>query len=494
MISRRKFLGAGMAALAGSASWANAPTVSLRPVARKKVLAGAAAADLEAILAGSGLQGKVACAVADVKTGARLESQAGAAGLPPASVAKTLTALYSLDVLGAEHRFTTHILAAGQIRSGVLHGDLILAGGGDPMLNTDHLAQLARSMKAAGLREVRGDFKVWDGALPQVQSIDPEQPDHVGYSPAVSGIALNFNRVHFEWKRGAKGWSVSMDARTETYRPEVAMARMAVKNRALPVYTYADRGGADTWTVASQALGNGGSRWLPVRRPAEYAGDVFRTLARSHGIALRKAKVTQSLPQTQVLAQHQSPPLSVMLKAMLKYSNNLMAEMIGMSATAAAGKRPGSLRQSAAQMSDWAARKYGMKDSRLVDHSGLGDASRMTPDDLVTVLIAAHGAGQLKPLLKPFPMRDRKGRVLKSHPIKVLAKTGTLNFVSGLGGFMTAADGTELAFAIFAANTTARSRIKRADRERPPGARGWNRKAKALQQMLIERWGSVYGS
>ena len=145
-------------------------------------------------------------------------------------------------------------------------------------------------------------------------------------------------------------------------------------------------------------------------------------------------------------------------------------------------------------MSDWAARKYGMKDSRLVDHSGLGDASRMTPDDLVTVLIAAHGAGQLKPLLKPFPMRDRKGRVLKSHPIKVLAKTGTLNFVSGLGGFMTAADGTELAFAIFAANTTARSRIKRADRERPPGARGWNRKAKALQQMLIERWGSVYGS
>ena len=59
---------------------------------------------------------------------------------------------------------------------------------------------------------------------------------------------------------------------------------------------------------------------------------------------------------------------------------------------------------------------------------------------------------------------------------------------------MTAADGTELAFAIFAANTTARSRIKRADRERPPGARGWNRKAKALQQMLIERWGSVYGS
>ena len=84
--------------------------------------------------------------------------------------------------------------------------------------------------------------------------------------------------------------------------------------------------------------------------------------------------------------------------------------------------------------------------------------------------------------------------VVKNHPIKVDAKTGTLNFVAGLGGFMTAADGTELAFAIFAADTDIRSRIKRADRERPQGARSWNGRAKALQQALIRRWGALYGS
>ena len=494
MISRRLFLSAGLAALAGSSAWANAPAVSLRPLARKKGLAAAHVSGLDTLLARSGLQGKVACAVADAKTGALLEAEGGAAALPPASVAKTLTALYALDVLGAEHRFTTRLLAAGELRGGVLHGDLILAGGGDPMLNTDHLAELARALKQAGVREVRGAFKVWDGALPRVKTIDPEQPDHVGYSPAVSGIALNFNRVHFQWKRAAKGWSVTMDARTQKYRPEVDMAQMRVKNRALPVYAYTDRNGTDSWSVASQALDQGGSRWLPVRHPGAYAGDVFRTMARSQGIVLGAAKVIQSLPQAQPLAQHQSPPLPVMLKAMLKFSNNLMAEMIGLSATAATGARATSLKQSAAVMTRWAEAKYGMKNSQLVDHSGLGDASRMTPDDLVKVLVAAHQAGQLKPLLKPFPMRDRKGKVLKSHPIKVVAKTGTLNFVSGLGGFMTAADGSELAFAIFAANTTARAQIKRADRERPPGARGWNRKAKILQQMLIERWGQVYGS
>lgn len=453
---------------------------------------------LKRVLQQAGLPGEVACAVADVETGLRLEAENGASGLPPASVAKALTSLYALDVLGAEHRFHTRVMATGDVIGGVVQGDLILVGGGDPTLTTDHLAQLAKALKSVGVREVRGGFKLWDGALPYVRTIDADQPDHVGYSPAISGLALNYNRVHFEWKRAGQGWSVSMDARTEKYRPEVAMARMKVAKRSAPVYSYADSGGADQWTVANAALGKGGSRWLPVRRPAEYAGDVFRTMARAHGIVLAKPKVVKSLPQElgqgQVLAQHSSAALLVMLRRMLKYSNNLMAEMIGMSATAASGRRPGSLRASAQAMNSWAGAKYGMTGTRLVDHSGLGDASRMTPNDLVGALIAARKVGQLKPLLKPFLLRDTNGKVNKTHPIKVTAKTGTLNFVSGLGGFMTAADGTELAFAIFAADQSARSRIKRADRERPKGARSWNRKAKKMQQRLIERWGQVYGS
>lgn len=495
MISRRNFIASALATLAATPGLANAPRVSLRPMGRKGIALSVPSGGLKALLAEAGLRGQVACAVADAASGKLLEAHAGDMELPPASVAKALTALYALDVLGAEHRFATRLLTSGTLIGGVLKGDLILAGGGDPMLTSDHLAQLARALKNAGVREVRGKFLVWDGALAAVHSIDPGQPDHVGYSPAVSGLALNFNRVHFEWKRAGKGWAVSMDARTEKYRPEVSVAHMKVANRALPVYTYADRGGVDRWTVASKALGKGGSRWLPVRRPALYAADVFRTMARANGISLKQAKLVKALPDSKVLAQHHSPPMDVMLKGMLKYSNNLMAEMIGMSATAArTGKRPAGLKASALEMSRWAAAKYQTKDIRMVDHSGLGEASRVTPKALLPVLVRAHRAGALKPLLKSFPLRDAKGRVLKGHPIKVAAKTGTLNFVSGLGGFMTAADGRELAFAIFSADSKARAQISRAERERPKGARGWNRRAKQLQQRLIERWGVVYGS
>ena len=493
----RRFILGGLGAWAAAGpALADAPERSLRPHLRGAGPRARMAGRPEAMLSQAGLSGDVAWAVSDVKTGLRLESVRGTEGLPPASVTKALTALYALETLGGDYRFSTRLLVTGGVQNGIVSGDLILAGGGDPLLDTDALAGLAGRLKAAGIREVRGDFLVYDGFLPYERSIDDEQPDHVGYSPAVSGIALNFNRVHFEWKPVSGGYTVAMDARTERYRPEVQMAEMRVVNRSLPVYTYREVDNRDSWTVASNALGKGGSRWLPVRRPGEYAGDVFRTMARSNGIVLKSARVVRRMPNgAQAIAQHQSARLWVILQMMLKYSNNLTAEMVGMTASSARGnQRPTSMRGSAMQMSRWAARRFDMKNTRLVDHSGLGGELRMAADDLVGALVEVRRRGILRPLLKPIPIRDARGRVVNGHPIKVNAKTGTLNFVSGLGGFMTAADGTELAFAIFAADTKARARLSPEERERPPGARAWNGRAKAFQQKLIEWWGNLYGS
>lgn len=493
-LSRRIFL-SGLAATLPGVALAKAPLASLRPRARGKGLLKTALGGVEDLIARFGLSGRVACAVADVKTGLRLEAANGDAGLPPASVTKALTALYALETLGPEHRFQTQVLVSGGVENGILNGDLILAGGGDPTLDTNGLAALASKLKAGGIREVRGDFLVFEGALPFVKSIDPGQPDEVGYSPAVSGLALNFNRVHFEWKRLGKGYGVTMQARTDRYRPDVSMARMQLVSRQAPVYTYGDKGGRDEWTVARGALGKGGSRWLPVRRPGAYAGDVFRTLARSNGVVLKPARIVDRLPDgRRVVASVASAELVVILRDMMKYSNNLIAEMVGLSATIRRGGTVGSLKQSGRAMSDWAKDRFGMKATRLVDHSGLGPDSRMTAHELVSTLVAARQAGPLRALMKPIAMRDSRGRTVKGHPIKVDAKTGTLNFVSGLGGYMTAADGTELAFAIFAADTKRRAGLTRAQRVRPDGARGWNRQAKKLQQRLIERWGQLYGS
>ena len=492
--SRRIFL-SFLASGVASAALAAPPAVSLRPMARAGGRSKGAAAAAEAIVASAKLGGRVSFAVADAETGAPLEGGNANVGIPPASVAKAVTALYALDVLGPAHRFTTRLVAAGPVSGGILKGDLILLGGGDPTLDTNGLAAMAKALKQKGIREVRGAFKVAEGALPYVKSIDSDQPDHVGYSPAVSGIALNYNRVHFEWKRAGGAYGVTMDARSDWLRPEVYVTKMQIVNRSLPVYTYKDGGRSDNWTVAKGALGNGGARWLPVRKPALYAGDVFQTLARSHGIVLKNPEVVKRAPQGTVLVAYQSDDLRTILRAMLRYSTNITAEMVGLSATATrTGRVPNSLKASASEMNSWAGTALGTKDMRLVDHSGLGGDSNVTANDMVQALVKVHGSAALRPILKPVAMRDEKRRVLKNHPIKVDAKTGTLNFVSGLGGYMTTGDGRVLAFAIFAADEATRSRLSKANRESPQGVRSWNTRAKIMQQRLIDRWGAVYDS
>jgi D-alanyl-D-alanine carboxypeptidase/D-alanyl-D-alanine-endopeptidase (penicillin-binding protein 4) len=493
-LSKRAFLAGSLSVLTSGAVWAKAPAASLRPVPRPANAAKRSVPDPKSLIAQAKLGGRVVYAVADAKTGARLEGNLPTTQVAPASVAKAVTALYALDALGADHRFQTRLMATGAVSNCVLGGDLILVGGGDPTLDTNHLADMARQLKAAGVREVRGAFKVFEGALPFIKTIDTDQPDHVGYSPAVSGISLNYNRVHFEWRRNSGKYSISMDARSDKYRPDVTMAQMRIADRSLPVYAYADQKGRDAWSVSRGALGNAGSRWLPVRKPAAYAGDVFRSMAASQGIRLKTAEVVRRAPQGAVLVTQRSEPLREILRDMLRFSTNLTAEMVGMAATSKRKGVPSGLRASASEMNAWAKSSLGVSGMNLRDHSGLGAANRMSADAMVDTLVKVFASDSLRTILKPVAMRDSKGRVLKNHPIAVNAKTGTLNFVSGLGGYMEAKDGSVLAFAIFSGDEAVRKRIKKANREAPQGARGYNKRAKRLQQQLIERWGTLYGS
>ncbi|ETW13646.1 D-alanyl-D-alanine carboxypeptidase/D-alanyl-D-alanine-endopeptidase [Roseivivax marinus] len=496
-LTRRRLLAALAATTAAAPAFANAPETSLRPLARGEDFFKRAVPTLDEIASAANLDGFLGCAVGNTETGELLEDLNGAEGLPPASVAKALTASYALEHLGPDHRFVTRLLTSGEVsEDGTLDGDLILAGGADPTLDTDGLAALAGDLRDAGVSSVTGRLLVWGGALPEVPAIDPGQPDHVGYNPSVAGLNLNYNRVHFEWQRAGEGYQVAMDGRSDSLRPPVHMARMVVVARRTPVYTYHDGDARDEWTVAKSALGNAGSRWLPVRRPTLYAGEVFQAVAGSNGLRLKSPEVVDTLPEdARELARRESQPLTDILQDMLKWSTNLTAEVVGCAATAAAtGSVPASLEASAAELNGWAEAELGVTGIALVDHSGLGEDSRVAPVAMTRALIALRERLDLKPILKPIPMRDDARRILSNHPLDVHAKTGTLNFVSGLAGYIDCPDGTELAFAIFSGDLDHRATIAREDREGPPGARTYNTRAKKWQMELIKRWGTVYGT
>lgn len=492
-LTRRALLGGAFASLAGAAL-AEAPLRSLRPVARPDAgapLSPLARTPVAEIIREARLGGPVGFAVADAATGEILESGAADTPLPPASVAKALTALYALQALGPYHRFETRLIATGPVTEGVLEGDLVLAGGGDPGLTTDDLGDLAAALAATGLREVRGRFLVWGGALPYQYQIDPDQQAHVGYNPAVSGLNLNYNRVHFQWTREAGKYAVKLDARAERFSPDVTAARLRIVDRRLPVYTHALDGGVDEWTVARAALGEAGARWLPVRRPELYAGDVFATLARSEGIPLGRPQAVSVLPPGRTLAAHRSPPLTDLLRDMLRWSTNLTAEAVGLAATAARGIGAATLAQSGQAMSDWARARLGARFD-LVDHSGLGDASRVTAAGLATALVAAGRDGRLRPLLREIALVDEARAALDDPPGAVVAKTGTLNFVSALAGYLNSDGGADMAFAILTAAPEARSAAKLSQDEVPEGARPWAARSRRLQQRLLQRWAVSY--
>lgn len=487
-LTRRGIL-AGLMAAGAMPVWAEAPMRSPVPPARPVRTGGGVVAEADAIIAAAKLGGEVAYVVADAATGGVLEARQGNLEMPPASTAKVITTLYALERLGGGYRFTTRLIATGPVEGGIVQGDLILAGGGDPTLDTDDLGDMARALAAAGVRGISGAFRVWAGALPYLASIDPAQPVWLGYNPAVSGLNLNFNRVNFVWKRTAKGYDVGMDARAERFAPPVYSATVAVADRDLPIYSYRD-GKTEDWTVARPALGKGGSRWLPVRRPELYAGDVFQTLARAEGVPLPAPVVAGMPPAGRDLVRHDSDDLRTILREMMKFSTNMTAEAVGMMASEKVGIADHTA--SGRGMADWLSLKLGVGPVPLVDHSGLSGASRMTPDEMVRTLVTMGPKAGLRGLLKEIPMLDAKGRRIAASPIRVDAKTGTLNFVSTLAGYVTGPGGRELAFAIFTGDVARRDAVPDDQKEQPPGVGAWVRRSKRLQQQLIERWSAVY--
>jgi D-alanyl-D-alanine carboxypeptidase/D-alanyl-D-alanine-endopeptidase (penicillin-binding protein 4) len=477
MVGRRGILAGGLAALAGPVLGQTRPKP--RP---DRSRSGVDAICAEYIRAAK-LGGAVGYAVADLATGRVLGGAQADMPLPPASVTKALTALFALERLGVGKQFTTRLMATGPVQGGVVQGDIILAGGGDPSLDTDRLGDMAAALARAGVRGVSGRFLVYARALPYAERIADDQPDFVGYNPAISGMILNYNRANFVWAAG--GGTLGVNAEGARFVPPVRSVAVDLAQREAPLFVYEGRDPIEAWSVAAPALRKDGSRWLPVRAPARYAGDVFGALCAAQGIKLPDAGEITTLPAgAQLLGEDRSPPLEALIKGMLKYSTNLTAESLGLAASGAP-----SIAASAATMSDWAQARFGIA-ARFGDHSGLGPMSSCTPADMVRVMLGAKDTALIA-LMREKGV-DSDGREAADAHLRVFAKSGTLNFASNLAGYVTAPSGRALAFAIFAADGPRRAALPLDQREDPVGGSSWNKRARAMQRQMIAAWGKAY--
>ncbi len=412
--------------------------------------------------------------------------------LIPASTTKLATAIVALDALGPEYRYRTELRAHGRVRDGVLQGDLILVGGGDPALDVSDLLELAVRLATSGIHAVDGRFLIDDTALPRWSEIAPDQPLEAAYNPGIGALSLAFNRVRVAW-RGA-GHAIEAitlppldEARFEAAAPEdlpPGGVELASQSGEKVVWRVADRGSR------RQAAD------LPVKDPGLHAGHVFRRLALALDVVLGPPERAPAPAPTTLIAVHESAPLRELVHDMLLYSNNMMAETIGLSAAQRLNSTygPGSAGTSLVGHLARLMPEVDWRGAVLPNHSGLDGRARLTPRQLAAIVRYGWRTDALAALLPASGWSGTLSGRFDEDPataLRVWAKTGAVNYGGALAGYLLPASDRPAVFVTMVSDLGARvayDAIERPGRATNAQASAWNGRARRLLDDLVEGW------
>lgn len=416
----------------------------------------------------------------------------------PASNVKLLTAIAALHHLGPDFRYRTFVLTHGTIVDGVLDGDLILYGTGDPALSWrfassqrrgEVLDSLAAMVVQAGIRRIDGDV-LGDGTYFSGPNAHPtwEASDlNEWYGAPATALSFNENVASLRVAPAPTGGSPPLVftipsgapvpvvnlASTVEGRPETGLS-MSRNGPDQPVRIEGgiQRGGRDRWRLFTVGEPDRFAAAMFAGSLAEAGVDVRGKVGRvvrasdspvTSGMIFPEADST-SLP-LRVIAEHRSPPLLELLSVMNRVSHNLYAELtlktlgrvVNGEGSFAAGARV--LERF---MVDFA--EVDPEQVSIADGSGLSRDNRISPLAFVRTIAYAADAEWWDPLWSTLPEAGWSGlrRMGNSAAAENLrAKTGTMTGVSALSGVVKTVEGERIAFSIVQNGVTSRTHAKR---------------------------------
>jgi serine-type D-Ala-D-Ala carboxypeptidase/endopeptidase (penicillin-binding protein 4) len=307
--------------------------------------------------------------------------------LMPASTTKLATAWMALTHWGEQHRFHTDFYLDETAQT------LWVKGSGDPYLVSEELDVVARNLKQKGLTQIKAigiDSSLFqpDLVLPGTGTTDNP------YDAVPTAVAANFNTVAVK-KVG--GQVVSAESLT-------------------PLTAYAKSLGNSS--KSGELRVNTG----PNPHNAEnYFGELLGAFLRKHGVAVGSQVVLgQASTQTVFYTHVNSKTLGEMLRPMLKYSTNFVANQLILTLSAEAYHRPANATDVQRYMEETLFRRFAWKHFSLADGAGLSRTNRLSPQQLTELLLA---------------FRDWKHLLSEIEP-GIYAKSGTLSGVSALAGYL----------------------------------------------------------
>jgi serine-type D-Ala-D-Ala carboxypeptidase/endopeptidase (penicillin-binding protein 4) len=397
--------------------------------------------------------------------------------LLPASNMKLVTLAAAASELGWDYTYRTTLLASGPISGGVLGGDLVVVGSGDPSVgNIDGSAERlfgewADRLKQLGVRAIAGrivgDDSAFDDEILGFGWSWDDLPED--YAAGVGALQFNENAVRVTVSPGPKagdpagiaveppesGIVISNAVRTGALGTSTNLSAHRLPGRNSLVIQGSIAAGAETPAVLTMSVDN----------PTEFFVRALRRSLIARGIDVRGPAIDiddlhsglDKSGATTVVAEHRSPPLSVLAVRLMRISQNQYAETflksLGMEPSPATALKGRTVAEKL--FSGW-----GVDRGSLIirDGSGLSRYNFLTAQALVTVLTHVYKDSKLyEPFAASLPTPGTDGTLanrLKGTAVenRLRAKTGSMSQVRALSGYITTSDDEPLVFSIIANN------------------------------------------
>src|SRR5688572_17559404 len=384
--------------------------------------------------------------------------------LVPASVAKLVSAATAADAVGWDYRFETTLRSTGPVADGVLTGDLLIVGSGDPSIGGragDDLSTFIDAVKAAGIRRIAGRIIGDDDAIEEPRPQLAWAWDDLGYTTGALFGALNLseNRMTVTVMPGpAAGAAAALNVEPyAAYRP--LANRIVTGSPGSTQLLWPEQRPAEPFLTVAGTIPAGAP---PVRlnvavgNPTFWFASVLRNRLQQQGIeVIGEAWDIDDVrpapdPAGTVLFTYRSHPLSEIVQPMLKDSINLYAEAM-MRLNAAPGTLPtndAALDAFRKRLASWG---VPMDGQQIIDGSGLSRRDVISAEALLAVLQRMHDPAMQSPFVTALPIAGVDGSLANrmrdtAASGNVRAKTGTMSNIRSLAGYATTRDGERLAF------------------------------------------------
>ncbi len=380
--------------------------------------------------------------------------------LRSASNMKVLTAAAALHYLGSDFKITTKIFTTGTVKRGVVNGNLILKGGGDPLFDLSNMDSLVAQLKKAGVRVIQGRV------IPDVSLFDTLRwsngwmwdDDPYADAPYITPLSINRNSVSvkIDYNTEEESFIVKIEPESKFFavRNQINVDSSALTNVSFK----------HSWDRGKEIIFCNGS-WNPsdtvykenisILRPAEFFAFLFKEKCKEAGIHIRNNTLKTLTAHSACMAQ-QTHTIGEIVEVMNKSSNNLCAELLSRDICSA---KMDSLisGEEGLRYTDSLISKAGFnpKNYRIADGSGASHYNMVTAELLNGILkyFYKHEPQNYPVLKNSFPQAGVDGtlrnRMTTGKAYKrVFAKTGTISGVSALSGYVTGQSGNDYSFSI----------------------------------------------